>query len=64
MPGWRTICRWSSEKHLINGSLKVLRRKGKSHGVKETRGKYNKGKFMQKALCVRILCTQRTFLDR
>ena len=48
----------------MNGNLKLLRRKGKSHGVKETRGKYNKGKFMQKALCVRILCTQRTFLDR
>ena len=47
-PGWRTICRWSCEKHLINGSLKVLRRKGKSHGVKETRGKYSKGKSIRK----------------
>ena len=64
MPSWRTIYRWIYEKYLMNGNLKVLRRKGKSHGVKETRGKYNKGKFMQKALCVRILCTQRTFLDR
>ena len=57
MPGWRTIYRWIYEKYLVNGNLKVLRRKGKSHGVKETRGKYNKGKSMQKALCVRILCT-------
>ena len=48
MPGWRTICRWSCEKHLINGSLKVLRRKGKIHGVKETRGKYSKGKSIRK----------------
>ena len=48
MPGWRTICRWSCEKHLINGSLKVLRRKGKSHGVKETRGEYSKGKSIRK----------------
>ena len=48
MPGWRTICRWSCEKHLINGSLKVLRRKGKSHGAKETRGKYSKGKSIRK----------------
>ena len=47
-PGWRTICRWSCEKHLINGSLKVLRRKGKSHGAKETRGKYSKGKSIRK----------------
>ena len=57
MPSWRTIYRWIYEKYLVNGNLKVLRRKGKSHGVKETRGKYNKGKSMQKALCVRILCT-------
>lgn len=64
MPSWRTIYRWLYEKYLVNGNLKVLRRKGKSHGVKETRGKYNKGKSMQKALCVRILCTQRAFLDR
>ena len=42
MPSWRTIYRWIYEKYLVNGNLKVLRRKGKSHGVKETRGKYNK----------------------
>ena len=64
MPSWRTIYRWIYEKYLVNGNLKVLWRKGESHGVKETRGKYNKGKSMQKALCVRILCTQRAFLDR
>ena len=45
MPSWRTIYRWLYEKYLVNGNLKVLRRKGKSHGVKETRGKYNKGFF-------------------
>ena len=39
--------RWIYEKYLVNGNLKVLRRKGKSHGVKETRGKYNKGKSIR-----------------
>ena len=48
MPGWRTIYRWIYKKHLVNGSLKVLRRKGKSHGVKETRGEYSKGKSIRK----------------
>src|SRR5699024_5590091 len=41
MPSWRTIYRWLYEKYLVNGNLKVLRRKGKSHGNKETRGKYS-----------------------
>lgn len=36
MPSWRTIYRWIYEKHLVNGNLKVLRRKGKNHGTKET----------------------------
>ena len=48
MPSWRTIYRWIYEKYLVNGNLKVLRRKGKSHGVKETRGKYKKGKSIRK----------------
>ena len=48
MPSWRTIYRWIYEKYLVNGNLKVLRRKGKSHGVKETRGKYSKGKSIRK----------------
>ena len=48
MPSWRTIYRWIYEKYLVNGNLKVLRRKGKTHGVKETRGKYNKGKSIRK----------------
>lgn len=47
MPSWRTIYRWLYEKYLVNGNLKVLRRKGKSHGVKETRCKYNKGRYDQ-----------------
>ena len=48
MPSWRTIYRWIYEKYLVNGNLKVLRRKGKSHGIKETRGKYCKGKSIRK----------------
>ena len=48
MPSWRTIYRWLYEKYLVDGNLKVLRRKGKSHGSKETRGKYAKGKSIRK----------------
>ena len=48
MPSWRTIYRWIYEKYLVNGNLKVLRRKGKSHGTKEGRGKYTKGKSIRK----------------
>ena len=38
MPSTRTIYRWIYEKY-VDVNLKVLRRKGKSHGKKETRGK-------------------------
>ena len=48
MPSCRTIYRWIYDKYLVNGNLKVLRRKGKSHGTKETRGKYAKGKSIRK----------------
>ena len=48
MPSCRTIYRWIYEKYLVNGNLKVLRRKGKTHGIKETRGKYSKGKSIRK----------------
>ena len=48
MPSWRTIYRWINENYLVNGNLKVLRRKGKNHGTKETRGKYSKGKSIRK----------------
>ncbi len=48
MPSWRTIYRWIYDKYLVKGNLKVLRRKGKNHGTKETRGKYNKGKSIRK----------------
>lgn len=48
MPSVRTIYRWLYDKYLLNGNLKVLRRKGKSHGNKETRGKFNKGKSIRK----------------
>ena len=34
--------------YIVNGNLKVLRRKGKSHGSRETRGKYSKGKSIRK----------------
>jgi len=48
IPSWRTLYRWIYEKYLVNSNLKVLRRKGKSHGVKEARGKYSKGKPTRK----------------
>ena len=48
LPSWRTIYRWIYEKYLVNGNLKVLRRKGKTHAGKETRGKYNLGKSIRK----------------
>ena len=48
MPSARTIYRWIYEKYLLNGNLKVLRRKGKSHLGKETRGKFNIGKSIRK----------------
>ena len=48
MSSWRTIYRWIYEKYLVNGNLKVLRRKGKSHRVKETREKYSEGKTIRK----------------
>ena len=48
MPSWRTIYRWIYEKYLVSGNLKVLRRKGKSHGSMETRGKYSKVKSIRK----------------
>lgn len=38
MPSWRTIYRWIYEKYSANGELKVLRRKVKSHGIKENEG--------------------------
>ena len=48
MPSARTIYRWIYDKYLLNGNLKVLRRKGKSHPGKETRGKFNLGKSIRK----------------
>ncbi len=48
MPSWRTIYRWLYEKYLLKGNLKVLRRKGKTHLGKETRGKFNLGKSIRK----------------
>ena len=48
MPSWWTIYRWIYERYLVNGNLKVLRRKGKSHGKVEKRGKYNQAKSIRK----------------
>ena len=48
MPSWRTIYRWLYDRYLLNGNTKVLRRKGKTHGIKETRGKFSKGKSIRK----------------
>lgn len=48
MPSWRTIYRWIYEGYLVNENLKVLRRKGKTRGTKEARGKYSKGKSIRK----------------
>lgn len=47
MPTAKTIYRWIYEKY-IPVNLKVLRRKGKSRGKKETRGKFNLGKSIRK----------------
>lgn len=37
---FKTIYNWIYQKRLVNGDLKVLRRKGKSRKPKETRGKF------------------------
>ena len=47
IPSVRTIYRWIYEKY-VDVNLKVLRRKGKSRGKKETRGKYTLGKTIRK----------------
>ena len=48
VPSWRTIYRWLYDRYLLNGNTKVLRCKGKTHGAKETRGKFSKGKSIRK----------------
>lgn len=48
VPSFRTIYRWLYDGYLEKGNLKVLRRKGHSHGKKETRGKFNTGKSIRK----------------
>lgn len=48
VPSFRTIYRWLYDGYLEKGNLKVLRRKGRSHGKKETRGKFNTGKSIRK----------------
>ena len=47
MPSYKTIYRWMYERYLT-APLKSLRRKGKSRGKKETRGKFNLGKSIRK----------------
>ena len=48
MPSARTIYRWLYDRYLLNGNLKVLRRKGKTQHNQETRGKFNLGKSIRK----------------
>lgn len=49
LPSFKTIYRWIYTEYLVQGNLKVLRRKGKSWKGKETRGKLlNKGKSIRK----------------
>ena len=48
VPSFRTIYRWLYDGYLEKGNLKVLRRKGRNHGQKETRGKFNAGKSIRK----------------
>lgn len=46
VPSFKTIYRWIDKKYILNGSRKVLRRKGRK-GALETRGKFNKGKSIR-----------------
>ena len=48
MTSWGALYRRIYEKYLVNGNLKVLRRKGKRHGNMETLGKYSEGKSIRK----------------
>ena len=48
VPSARTIYRWLYSGYLPGCSEKTLRRKGKGHGGKETRGKFNAGKSIRK----------------
>ena len=47
IPSFKTIYRWIYEGY-IDVNLKVLRRKGRNQGKKETRGKFNLGKSIRK----------------
>lgn len=46
-PCYKTIYKWISEKTIVDGDRKYLRRKGKG-GWYETRGKFNKGRSIRK----------------
>lgn len=46
VPSFKTIYRWIDKRYILNGSRKVLRRKGRK-GALETRGKFNKGKSIR-----------------
>ncbi len=48
MPSLSTIYRWINCGYLIDGDKTKLRRKGKMSGIKETRGKFNIGKTINK----------------
>jgi IS30 family transposase len=47
-PCFSTIYRWIHQKHLINGDMTKLRRKGKFKRPQETRGRFNIGKTIKK----------------
>lgn len=48
MPSFKTIYRWIDEKYLVNGNLKVLRRKGKTRKRLGNGGRFTTGKSIRK----------------
>lgn len=47
-PSFKTIYRWIDEKYLVNGNLKVLRRKGKTRKRLGNGGRFTTGKSIRK----------------
>lgn len=48
MPSFKTIYRWIYEKYLVNGNVKVLRRKGKTRKRLGNGGRFTTGKSIRK----------------
>ena len=48
MPSFKTIYRWIYEKYLVNGNLKVLRKKGKTRKRLGNAGRFTTGKSIRK----------------